>query len=106
MTNGVARVIDALADQTRRRIFERIAVSPAAVGTIAAGLPISRPAVSQHLKVLKQAGLVTERAEGTRHIYRIDPRGLAALRDWLDQFWGAALGDFKDFADHLLKEDQ
>lgn len=106
MTNQMALVIDALADPTRRRIFERVAQSPAAVGKIAAGLPVSRPAVSQHLKVLKEAGLVTERAEGTRHIYRIDPRGLAALRDWLDQFWSAALADFKDFADRLPEEDQ
>ena len=106
MTNRVACCIDALADPTRRLVFERVAERPAAVGKIAAGLPVSRPAVSQHLKVLKEAGLVTERAEGTRRIYRIDPRGLAALRDWLDQFWASALGDFKDFADGLPQEDQ
>ena len=106
MANQVARAIDALADPTRRLIFERVAERAAAVGKIAAGLPVSRPAVSQHLKVLKEAGLVTERAEGTRRIYRIDPRGLAALRDWLDQYWATALGDFKDFADQLPEEDQ
>lgn len=100
------RVISALADPTRQRIFARLAEHPAAVGQIAAGLPVSRPAVSQHLKVLKDAGLVTERAEGTRRIYRIDPRGLAALREWLDQFWTNALDDFKDFADRIPQEDQ
>jgi DNA-binding transcriptional ArsR family regulator len=76
-------------------VFERLAVGPAAVGEIAAGLPVSRPAVSQHLKALKQAGLVTDQAEGTRRVYRIDPAGLGALRAWLDQFWGMALDAFK-----------
>ena len=73
----------ALADPTRRTIFERVAAQPSAVGDLARGLPVSRPAVSQHLKVLKEAGLVSETAEGTRRIYRIDPRGLGAMRDWL-----------------------
>ena len=89
----------ALADPTRRAIFERVAKRPAAVGVLAEGLPVSRPAVSQHLKVLKEAGLVTETVEGTRHIYRLDPRGIAAMRDWLDAHWSEALGAFKDFAD-------
>ena len=89
----------ALGDPTRRAIFERVAAGPAPVGELARGLPVSRPAVSQHLKVLKDAGLVTETAEGTRRIYRLDPRGIAAMRDWLDAHWAAALGAFKDFAD-------
>lgn len=85
----------ALADPTRREIFERIARRPAAVSEIASSLPVSRPAVSQHLKVLKEAGLVMDRAEGTRRVYEIDPQGLGALRAWLDQFWGLALDAFK-----------
>jgi DNA-binding transcriptional ArsR family regulator len=89
----------ALADPTRREIFERVAKRPAAVGVLAQGMPVSRPAVSQHLKVLKEAGLVTETTEGTRHIYRLDPRGIAAMRDWLDEHWSEALAAFKDFAD-------
>lgn len=84
----------ALADPTRRAVFERVAREPASVGGIAHGLPVSRPAVSQHLKVLKEAGLVLDQAEGTRRIYRIDPRGLGPLRAWLDQFWSAALDAF------------
>lgn len=89
----------ALGDPTRREIFERIAAQPAAVGELARGLPVSRPAVSQHLRVLKEAGLVTETAIGTRRIYRLDPRGIAAMRDWLDAHWASALDAFKDFAD-------
>ena len=85
----------ALADPTRRAVFERVAAKPAAVGEIAQGLPVSRPAVSQHLKVLKLAGLVADRAEGTRRIYEIDPAGLGALRAWLDQFWEASLKSFQ-----------
>jgi DNA-binding transcriptional ArsR family regulator len=85
----------ALADPTRRRVFERLAPGPLPVGEIARGLPVSRPAVSQHLKVLKDAGLVTDRAEGTRRVYAIDPRGLGAMRAWLDQFWAEALDAFK-----------
>ena len=93
----MAYAIDALttlADPTRRTIFERLAARPQAVGELASTLPVSRPAVSQHLKVLKAAGLVTERAEGTRHIYQIDPRGLGQIRKWLDQFWDASLEAF------------
>lgn len=89
----------ALGDATRRTIFERLANRPAAVGELAQDLPVSRPAVSQHLKVLKAAGLVTETAHGTRRIYRIDPRGIGAMRDWLDAHWSAALTAFRDFAD-------
>ncbi|HEU4619787.1 MAG TPA: metalloregulator ArsR/SmtB family transcription factor [Gammaproteobacteria bacterium] len=85
----------ALADPTRREIFERLAKSPRAVGELANELPVSRPAVSQHLKVLKEAGLVADRADGTRRVYEIDPAGLGALRAWLDQFWATALDSFK-----------
>ena len=92
---NASTALAALADPTRREIFERIARHPAAVGDIAEGLPVSRPAVSQHLKVLKQAGLVMDRADGTRRVYQIDPKGLGALRAWLDQFWGLALDAFK-----------
>jgi DNA-binding transcriptional ArsR family regulator len=85
----------ALADPTRRRVFERLRSGPKPVGAIARGLPVSRPAVSQHLKVLKEAGLVADRPEGTRRVYFIDPHGLGALRKWLDQFWDDALAAFK-----------
>src|SRR5215471_1749120 len=85
----------ALADPTRRRVFERLKNGPHAVGEIARGMPVSRPAVSQHLKVLKQAGLVADRPEGTRRVYYIDPHGLGALRQWLDQFWDEALAAFQ-----------
>jgi DNA-binding transcriptional ArsR family regulator len=99
MANRIAIALNALADPTRRAIFERVGAAPGAVGEIAAGLPVSRPAVSQHLKVLKEAGLVTDTPDGTRRVYRLDPRGLGALRDWLDLFWGDQLTAFKDFAD-------
>jgi DNA-binding transcriptional ArsR family regulator len=81
----------AIADPTRRRVLERLSGRPMAVGEIAAGMPVSRPAVSQHLKVLKEAGLVSDRQDGTRRIYAIDPKGLGAMRAWLDQFWDGAL---------------
>jgi len=92
--NG-ASVLTALGDPTRRSIFERLADHPAAVGELAVALPVSRPAVSQHLKVLKEAGLVIDRREGTRRIYQLHPEGLAALRTYLDQFWNQALAAFK-----------
>jgi DNA-binding transcriptional ArsR family regulator len=85
----------ALGDPTRRTIFERVAERPRAVGELAGELPVSRPAVSQHLKVLKDAGLVTDQAVGTRRIYAVDPQGLGALRAYLDQFWTRSLADFK-----------
>jgi DNA-binding transcriptional ArsR family regulator len=85
----------ALADPTRRHVLEALREGPRAVSAIAARLPVSRPAVSQHLKVLKEAGLVREERQGTRHIYEIDPNGLGPLRAWLDQFWDAALDAFK-----------
>ena len=94
MTN-VNRALAAIADPTRRQVFERLAAGPRSVGDLAQGLPVSRPAVSQHLKVLKAAGLVADRAAGTRRVYEIDPHGLGALRAWLDQFWGDALAAFK-----------
>lgn len=87
--------LSALADPTRRGVLERLAAGPASVGEIAAELPVSRPAVSQHLKVLKGAGLVVDRAQGTRRVYQIDPAGLGAIRAWLDQFWTVALDAFK-----------
>ncbi len=85
----------ALSDPTRRAIFERLADGPRSVGELAADLPVSRPAVSQHLKVLKGAGLVDDRAQGTRRLYRIDPGGVAAMRDYLEGFWDQALVSFK-----------
>ncbi len=95
------RAFAALADPTRRKVFERLRAGPRTVGAIARTLPVSRPAVSQHLKVLKIAGLVVDRAEGTRRIYHIDPHGLSALRVWLDQFWDDALAAFKDEAEKV-----
>jgi DNA-binding transcriptional ArsR family regulator len=94
----------ALGDRTRRAIFERLAESPCAVGEIADGVPVSRPAVSQHLKILKDAGLVVDRAVGTRRIYRVDPAGLAALRADLDRFWTSALAAYKDVVEQPEQE--
>jgi DNA-binding transcriptional ArsR family regulator len=91
--------MDALGDPTRREIMERLREGPRPVGEIAAGLPISRPAVSQHLRVLREAGLVSERREGTRRIYSLDPKGLDELRAYLDQFWTDALAAFKAAAE-------
>jgi DNA-binding transcriptional ArsR family regulator len=87
--------MDALGDPTRRAIFERLRAKPLSVGEIAAELPVSRPAVSQHLRVLKEAGLVTERRNGTRRLYRLDPDGVGELRDYFDDFWTDALAAFK-----------
>ena len=89
------RALVALSDPTRRRVFERLKPGGRAGGEIAKGLPVSRPAVSQHLKVLKEAGLVRETRDGTRRIYEIDPKGLGQLRRWLDQFWDTALDAFR-----------
>jgi len=91
--------MEALGDGTRRAILERLRSGPAAVGELAAGLPVSRPAVSQHLRVLKEAGLVNERRNGTRRIYRLDPAGVGELRDYFDDFWSEALAAFKEAAD-------
>ncbi len=86
--------LTALADPTRRQVFELLRSGPRSVGALAQALPVSRPAVSQHLKILKDAGLVADRAEGTRRVYYIDPKGLAAVRRWLDGFWDEALTAF------------
>ncbi|WP_192809450.1 ArsR/SmtB family transcription factor [Actinomadura rudentiformis] len=96
---------EALGDPTRRAIVACLAERPRAVGELANELPVSRPAVSQHLKVLKDAGLVTERAAGTRRIYRLNPAGVAALRDQLDTFWNRALAGYKDAAEQQVEED-
>jgi DNA-binding transcriptional ArsR family regulator len=85
-----------LSDPTRRRIFERLRDGPRSVSALARGLPVTRPAVSQHLRALKDAGLVADRPDGARRIYYIDPQGLGELRRWLDGFWDDALAAFKD----------
>jgi DNA-binding transcriptional ArsR family regulator len=90
-----AECFTALGDPTRRAIFERLADQPQAVGELARELPVSRPAVSQHLKVLKGAGLVVDRPVGTRRIYAVDPNGVEALRAYLDQFWSRTLAAYK-----------
>jgi DNA-binding transcriptional ArsR family regulator len=105
MTNHGA-VLTALADPTRRAIFERLAGSPSAVGDLARHLPVSRPAVSQHLKVLKSAGLVTDHADGTRRIYSVDSAGVAAIRDYFEQFWQQSLARFKAAASQPMREDR
>ena len=84
-------MFDALGDPTRRAIFEQLRHGPQSVGELAEGLPVSRPAVSQHLRVLEQAALVSHRPNGTRHVYRVEPAGLAELRDYFERFWGEAL---------------
>ena len=91
----------ALSDPTRRRVFERLAAGPQAVVDLARGMPVSRPAISQHLKVLKDARLITDRREGTRRIYEIDPHGLGLVRTWLDQLWDHALRSFKAEAERV-----
>jgi DNA-binding transcriptional ArsR family regulator len=95
---------DALGDPTRRAIVECLAERPRAVGELAEALPVSRPAVSQHLKVLKDAGLVTDRAVGTRRVYRLNPAGVAALRDQLDTYWSRALDGYQAAAEHPNEE--
>ncbi|HEU4591768.1 MAG TPA: metalloregulator ArsR/SmtB family transcription factor [Steroidobacteraceae bacterium] len=88
------KALQSISDPTRRSVLETLRAGPQAVGEIARKLPVSRPAVSQHLKVLKDAGLVKDRAEGARRVYYIDPEGFGALRRWLDEFWGDALASF------------
>ncbi|HEX3422509.1 MAG TPA: metalloregulator ArsR/SmtB family transcription factor [Sphingomicrobium sp.] len=105
MTN-VDRAFSALHDPTRRAVFERLREGPRPVGEIARGLPVTRPAVSQHLKVLREAGLVSDRSEGTKRIYHIDPKGLGAMRAWLDQFWESALRAFASEVERSAKEDR
>lgn len=115
MVNGNLRFVSAnrdegawaaVGDPTRRAIVMRLADGPMAVGELAAELPVTRPAVSQHLKVLKDAGLVTEQAVGTRRIHRLDHAGVVALRDQLDTFWSRALGGYQDVAEHLAEDGQ
>jgi DNA-binding transcriptional ArsR family regulator len=98
-------VIGLLGDPSRRAIFELLARRTSSVGEIADQLPISRPAVSQHLKVLKDGGLVTSRPEGTRRVYSLDPRGVAALRTWLDGVWEHALANFAKFAEQVVADE-
>ena len=100
-----AQALQALGDPTRRSVLEQLRDGPRAVGEIAARLPVSRPAVSQHLRVLKEAGLVTERQNGTRRLYRVDPDGLAGLREYLEGFWEEALASFKAAAEREERED-
>ena len=96
--------MNALGDPTRRAIFELLADGPRAVGDIAEQLPVTRPAVSQHLKVLKEAGLVTDRADGTRRLYQINPDGVGALRAYLDRFWDRALTSYKQAVEQRQEE--
>lgn len=98
MTNAY-KALNALGDPRRRQLFERLGKRPMAVSELAKGLPVSRPAVSQHLKVLKEAGLVRVHQEGTRRVYEIDPRGIALMRAYLDRFWNQALDAFKAAAE-------
>ena len=101
-----ATVFTALADPTRRQVFELIAASPRSVGELARRLPVSRPAVSQHLRVLADARLVAARAEGTRRVYAVDQRGLAAARAYLDRFWDRALDAFKQAAEAAARAER
>jgi DNA-binding transcriptional ArsR family regulator len=105
MTNHAA-MLTALADPTRRAIFERLAESPRAVGELARELPVSRPAVSQHLKVLKSAGLVIDRPVGTRRVYSVDPDGIETIRDYFEQFWRQALVRFRAAATQPTQEEE
>jgi DNA-binding transcriptional ArsR family regulator len=98
-TNQAAAVLDALGDPTRRAVLELVRDGERPVGEIAARLPVSRPAVSQHLRVLKEAGLVRERRDGTRHLFCVDRHGLLALREYLERYWDAALTAFADAAE-------
>lgn len=98
--------MDALGDPTRREIFERLRDGPLSVGELANGLPVSRPAVSQHLRVLREAGLVTGRAVGTRRLYEVDREGLCELRDWFDTFWTDVLAAFADEAERRPRRER
>jgi DNA-binding transcriptional ArsR family regulator len=98
-----ARALASLGDPTRRKVFERLRSGPLSVGEIARDMPVSRPAVSQHLAVLKEAGLVVDRPVGTRRVYYIDLRGLSALRAWFDQFWDQALASFQDEVERSIQ---
>lgn len=98
-------VWDAMGDRTRRAILERLAERPCAVGELAEQLPVSRPAVSQHLKVLKATGLVDDETVGTRRIYRLNPAGVQALRDQLDTFWNRAMANYEAAIDHSTEDE-
>jgi len=104
-TLKAADALAALSDPTRRAIFQHLAARPSAVGELARGLPVSRPAVSQHLRVLKEAGLVFSTPQGTRQLYQVDPKGIDDVRRYFDQFWSRALAAFKETADRK-KEDR
>jgi DNA-binding transcriptional ArsR family regulator len=104
--NTYGNALTALGDPTRRAIFEHLARRPAAVVDLAAMLPVSRPAVSQHLKVLKEAGLVHDAAVGNRRVYSLDPGGLTGLRDYLDRFWNLALNSFKERVEHQQEKEE
>jgi DNA-binding transcriptional ArsR family regulator len=99
-----AHPLDALGDPTRRQVFELLREGPKSVGELAADLPVSRPAVSQHLRVLERAGLVTHRSRGTRNLYELDSAGMSALREWVDAFWSEALARFKEQAETKGKD--
>jgi DNA-binding transcriptional ArsR family regulator len=104
MANTLADPMAALGDPTRRAIFERLADGPSSVGALASAMPVSRPAVSQHLRVLKDAGLVIDRQDGTRRIYSLDPHGVGELRAYFERFWTHALGAFKQAAEQRDEE--
>jgi DNA-binding transcriptional ArsR family regulator len=104
MANALADSMTALGDPTRRAIFERLADGPSSVGALASGMPVSRPAVSQHLRVLKDAGLVMDRQAGNRRIYSLDPHGVGELRAYFERFWTHALGAFKQAVELLDEE--
>ncbi len=104
MSTYQANGLSALGDPTRRAIFELLADGPRSVGELARELPVSRPAVSQHLKVLKDAGLVSDRQDGNRRLYQLNPEGIGALRAYLDQFWDKALAAFKSAAEQNERE--
>ena len=106
MTNQrhAINALSALGDPTRRAIFERLAVKPLPVGQLSEGLPVTRSAVSQHLKILKEAGLVKDISEGTRRIYQLDPRGIGAMREWLEGFWTNALNNFAQFVEQQERD--
>jgi DNA-binding transcriptional ArsR family regulator len=103
---GALDALDALGDPTRRQVFELLGEGARSVGELASQLPVSRPAVSQHLRVLKDAGLVIVRPQGTRRLYQLDARGVRAVRDYFDRFWSDALVAFKDAAEHTPEEEK
>jgi DNA-binding transcriptional ArsR family regulator len=105
MAASVDAVLDALGDRTRRSILERLSAGPVAVGVLADQLPVSRPAVSQHLRVLKEAELVVESVAGTRRLYRIDKSGLRVVREYFDRFWETALDNFAILAEAEVRDD-